>query len=343
MRALGLVGARRLEIVSLPDERPPGPDEVTVRIRAVGICGTDLHYYRGEDTGQPLPLPFVMGHELAGEIEMLGAGVSGLRVGDHVAIDPAVACGRCEACLDGHPHVCTRGHFVGAPGLAGGLRERIVHPARLVHRLGSVGLISGAVLEPLGVALHATDLAGLRLADTVAVLGAGPIGLVLVQLARLAGAQLVLATDVLDHRVRLAKRHGAHEAIDASRQDPVDAILEATGGRGVDVAFEVAGAAATADQAAAVTRPLGTVVVVGICADDQITFRAAVTRRKGLTIKVSRRMKHVYPRTLALVERGMIALDPLVSHTLPLERGGEAFAMAADYADGVAKVVIVSD
>jgi L-iditol 2-dehydrogenase len=344
VRALRLLGPRQMDVTEIPPPAAVAPDEVLVRVEAVGICGTDLHYYRGESAGYDrIPAGFVMGHEFAGRVEAVGSAVSELRRGDRVALDPAIACERCEACRHGHQHVCPHGRFVGAPPMPGALCDLLVHPARLAFPLGDrLSAVHGALLEPLGVALHAVDLGGLRIADTVAVLGAGPLGLLIAQLARLGGAREVFVTDVLDYRLDAARRQGVSAALNATRQDPVAAILEATAGRGVDVAFEVAGAADTPEQAAAVTRVLGTVVIVGICADDRMTFRATPSRRKGLTLKVARRMSHVYPRTIALVERGMVQLDTLVSHVVPLANGPAAFRTLADYEDDALKVVVVS-
>lgn len=342
MKALALMGPRALEVTSVPDEREPGPGEALVRVTAVGVCGTDLHYFRGE-TGRtdPLERGFVMGHEFAGVVEAVGPGVVRVRAGDRVAADPAIACGECELCVAGHPHVCPRVRFVGAPGIPGALRERLVHPASLLHPLPpSVSDEAGALLEPLGVALHAVDLAAPRIAAVVAVLGCGPIGLLLVQLARLAGAQAVLATDLHDFRLRLAKTAGATATFNAARESPVAAILDATGGRGADIVFEAAGAAETPDQAARIAAALGTVVVVGICADNQTAFTATPARRKGLTVKISRRMKPVYARTIALATRGMVDLESFVSHRVPLEGGPRAFQALADYHEDAAKVVI---
>ncbi len=321
------MGPRALEVIAVPDPREPGPGEALVRVTAVGICGTDLHYYRGETGGtDPLERGFVMGHELAGVVEAVGPGVVRVRAGERVAVDPAIACGECELCIDGHPHVCPRVRFVGSPGVPGALRERLVHPAHLLHRLPpGVSDAAGALLEPLGVALHAVDLAAPRIAAVVAVLGCGPIGLLLVQLARLAGAQAVLATDLHDYRLRLAKTAGATATF---------------GGRGADVVFEAAGAPETPDQAAQIAAALGTVVVVGICADNRTAFTATPARRKGLTVKISRRMKPVYSRTLALAAHGMVDLESFVSHRVPLEAGPRAFRALADYHEDAAKVVI---
>ena len=337
------MGPRKLEVTAVPDAREPGPGEALVRVTAVGVCGTDLHYYRGETAGtDPLERGFVMGHEFSGMVEAVGAGVVRVRAGDRVAVDPAIACGECELCIKGHPHVCPRVRFVGSPGVPGALRERLVHPAHLLHRLPpSVSDAAGALLEPLGVALHAVDLAEPRIADVVAVLGCGPIGLLLVQLARLTGAQAVLATDLHDYRLRLAKTAGATATFNAARENPVAAILDATGGRGADVVFEAAGASETPDQAAQVAAALGTLVVVGIGADNRTAFAAAPARRKGLTIKISRRMKPVYSRTIALAAHSMVDLGSFVSHRVPLEGGPRAFQALADYHEDATKVVIV--
>lgn len=344
MRALQLAGIRQLQMADVPLPPDPGPEDVLVRVKAVGICGTDLHYYRGESAGyENVGYPFVMGHEFAGLVEKVGANVTEVKPGDRVAVDPAISCGKCEHCLEGHPHVCYHGRFVGTPSQygVGAMQDLLVHPARLVFKLpDNVSFVQGAVLEPLGVALHAIDLGKLRVADTVAVLGCGPIGQFVVRLARLSGAQEVFATDVLDYRLDAARACGASMIINPTRQDPVAAILEATRGRGVDVSFEVAGALETPEQAAEVTTGCGTVVVVGICSADQIALRATPSRRKGLTIKVSRRMKHIYTRTIALSARRMVDIDSVVTHTFPLERGADAFRLLDAYADNVGKVVI---
>lgn len=216
MKSLQLVGTRRMEVREVPEPRAVGPDEVLARVKAVGICGTDIHYYQAESAGYTkMQYPFIMGHEFAGVIEAVGARVTGLRAGDRVALDPANSCMKCEACLEGHPNVCPTGRFIGSPGFPGALQELVVHPAHLVFPLpDTMSYAEGALLEPLGVALHAVDLGKLRVADTVAVLGCGPIGLKIVQLAKLSGAQDVFVSEVVEHRRRMAEKLGASLAID---------------------------------------------------------------------------------------------------------------------------------
>jgi L-iditol 2-dehydrogenase len=344
MKVAQLVGVRQMEVVELPPPQEVGPQDFLLRVKAVGVCGSDLHQFRAEPAGNDSYVyPIILGHEFAGQVEEVGSQVTNIRVRDRVAVDPAIPCGHCEFCLEGNPNICPSVRFSGLAGFDGCLQELLVRPAHTAVKLpGDMTYAQGAILEPLGVALHAVNLGGLRIADTVAVLGCGPIGLLIAQLARLSGAQDIFATDVLDHRLRMAQKQGVSLAINARRQDPVRAISEATQGRGVDVVFEVAGALETPEQSAEVCKPGGTVVVVGICGDDRTEFRAAVTRRRGLTIKISRRMKHVYARTVPLVQRAMVDIDTMVTHTFPLEQAPEAFRVLADYLDEVGKVVITS-
>jgi L-iditol 2-dehydrogenase len=204
----------------------------------------------------------------------------------------------------------------------------------------AVSLEEGALLEPLGVALHATNLSHLKPGDTVAVLGAGPIGLLIAAAVKIAGASTVYMTDPIDYRRNFARRYAADVVIDPERQDAVSEILHLTEGRGVDVVFEAAGAAETPQQAAEIVRSGGKVILAGIPTDDKLTFTASVVRRKGLTIKLVRRMKHTYPRAIQLAQSGRVDLKPLITHRLPLSQVAEAMELLTRYRDGVIKIVI---
>lgn len=349
MKAARLHQARDLRIEDLPQRQPadPGPGEALIRVRSVGLCGSDLHYYRDGRIGPSTAgEPLVLGHEFAGEIVALGPDARGpegrpLSEGMAVAVDPARACGQCEPCLHGHPNLCPDVQFCGTPPYDGALQEYFTWPSALLHPLpGGVSLEQGALLEPLGVLIHAVDLAKIRLADTVAVLGSGPIGLLAIHLTRLSGASQVFATDVLPERVQAARIFGAHRTLDATSADPVRWIKDSTHGRGVDVVLECAGARETPGQAVEVVRTGGTVVLVGIPSDDETAFPASPARRKGVTIKLCRRMKHTYPRALALVEAGMVDLNPLVTHRFPLEEAAQAFDVLDQGTEGVLKAVV---
>jgi L-iditol 2-dehydrogenase len=357
MKAARLHAPRDVRVEDIPAPEP-GPGMALVRTRAVGLCGSDLHYYREGRIGDSLAAqPLVLGHEFSADVVALGPGLdrdseTPLRPGMAVAVDPAIPCGACEHCLAGPPNVCPRVRFAGTPPTDGALQEYLAWPAHLLHPLpAGMSADVGALLEPLGVAIHALDLARVRLADTVAVLGAGPIGLLAIRLANLSGAVRVFATDVLPERVAAARAFGAHDAIltssaagassrGALAADPVAWVRERTGGRGVDVVIECAGADETPRQAVEMARPGGTVVLVGIPSDDRVEFGAAQARRKGLTIKLCRRMRHVYPRAIALVQAGLVDLPRLVSHRFRLEDAPRAFQVLDQGDGGVLKAVI---
>lgn len=318
--------------IRFEDEPKPeaGPGEVLVHVRAVGVCGSDLHWLAEGGIGDAqLNQPLVLGHEFSGSTE----------AGERVAVDPAISCGQCEMCRRGHPNLCLHVVFAGHGSQDGALREYMAWPSRNLHRLpDGMDFADGAMLEPLGVALQAADLGGIRIGSTVGVFGCGAIGLLIVQLARSSGAASVVATDRLAHRVEAARTMGAEYAFLAGGPDEVESILLSTGGRGVDVAFEVAGDQGAVATAFAAAAPGGRVILVGIPADDQTSFTASVARRKGLTIKLVRRMKNTYPRSIELVSSGVIDVRSLLTHRFPLERAPEALAVA-QRRDGI-KVLI---
>jgi L-iditol 2-dehydrogenase len=311
----------RLQFEPLPQ---PGPGETLVRVNAVGICGSDLRWFSEAGIGDvKLQQPLVLGHEFVGVI------AEGPQKDIRVAVDPAVPCQICEFCRQGNPNLCTHLRFAGHGQEDGALREYVAWPDKCLFPLpDSLSDADGVLLEPLGVAIHAVDLGKLKVGMTIAVLGAGPIGLLIQQLARLSGAQTVFVTDVLHHRLVAARSLGATKAIHAIKGNEVPEILAATGGRGVDVAFEVAGENEAVEAAIAAVKPGGRVVLVGIPADDRTSFSASLARRKGLTIKLVRRMKLTYPRAIQLVESGQVDVRSLVTHHFPLEKAQEAFTTA---------------
>jgi len=336
----------RLERVQRPG--PPGPAEVLLRVKSTGVCGSDLHSYQDARIGDtPVTSPLVLGHEFSAVVADLGAeSLDGqqrsLRVGQRVAVDPAQPCGHCEQCELGHPNLCPDVAFCGCHPYGGSLCEWMVMPARSCFSLpDSMDDESGALLEPLGVALHAVDLARLRVGRTVAVLGAGPIGLLILQLALRAGADRVFVTDRLPWRRALARKLGG-VPVASGKGDAVADVHRLTGGRGVDAAFEAAWGEATVAEAAEMARFGGRVILVGIPSGDRLSMKHSTVRRKGLTVVMSRRMKHVYPRCIRLAESGRVDLAGLVSHRFSLRQTPEAFALNSSYQDRVVKVMIAS-
>jgi L-iditol 2-dehydrogenase len=327
MLAARLYGPRDIQVERVAHPGNPGPGNVLLRVTATGICGSDLHTFADARIGDTvLKSPLVLGHEFAGVIEAIGSGVEELREGMRVAVDPAHPCHHCDLCESGHPNLCRRLHFCGLYPDDGSLRELMVVPARTCFPVpDSIDDEAAALLEPLGVALHAIDLAKIRVGDRVAVIGAGPIGLLLVQTAKLAGASEVFVRDPLPNRLMLAAKLGAK---------PMAVRGE------VDVAIEAAWGGAAIEQAIELTRPGGRVVLVGIPSEDRCAFQHSTARRKGLTIVFSRRMKHTYPRAIRLVESGKINVLSLVTHRVPLKNAAEAFALNSAYKDNVVKIIV---
>jgi L-iditol 2-dehydrogenase len=314
MRTARLHGTADLRVA---DEPVPatGTDETLVRVTAVGICGSDLHWYAEGAIGDArLDRPIVPGHEGAGVI------AAGPRRGQRVAIDPAIPCEHCRACRDGYRNLCYNIVFSGHGDTDGMMREFMPWPDHLLVPLpDAVSDAGGAMLEPLGVALWALDLGHVPFGGSVAVAGCGPIGLLLIQLLRAAGVRRVLAVEPLAHRREAAARQGADEVVTP------DTDISAYGG---DVAFELAGNDDAVRLAFESVRPGGRVVLGGIPDSDMTTFRASLARRKGLTIAMVRRMNEVYPRAIDLAARGVVSLDPLVSATIPLAGAPAAFETA---------------
>jgi L-iditol 2-dehydrogenase len=279
-----------------------------------------LHWFsEGEIGDAKLERPLVLGHEFAGETGN----------GQRVAIDPTIACGHCEYCEHGHPNLCENIIFAGHGRHDGALREYASYPTRCLFPLpDTLSFADGAMLEPLGVAIHTVDLGKLKAGMTVGVFGCGPIGLLIIQIAKLSGAANIIATDKLAHRIDAAKGFGASQVLDAGDSSRLSQIRAATNRRGIDVAFEAAGTQGAVDDAFAAVCPGGKVILAGIPDDDKTSFTASVARRKGLTIKLVRRMKHTYPRAIELVSKGLVDVRSLVTHRFPLEQAAEAFRVA---------------
>jgi L-iditol 2-dehydrogenase len=345
MIGVRLHGPRDLRAEALAEPTAPGSGEVLVRVHAAGICGSDLHaYLEGRIGDTKLGGPFILGHEFAGTIEAVGelepTGQSrSLQHGTDVAVDPGRPCGLCERCRRGDPNLCPHLRFCGLYPDNGCFCEKIVMPANCCFPLPKgIDHEEGALLEPLGIALHSVDLAKPRVGESGVVIGAGPIGLLIVQAAKLAGLDPIFVIEPLPWRLQLAEKFGG-APIDPSG-DPLECIRAATNGRGVDVAFEAAWAEESVQLAAELARPGGRLVLVGIPRNDELTLRHSTARRKGLTILLSRRMKHTYPRAIQLVGHGKIDVKALVSHRFPLAKTPDAFALNSEYRDQVVKVMI---
>jgi L-iditol 2-dehydrogenase len=324
MKALRFYGIKDLRLEEVTEPKP-GDDEYLLKIVSVGICGSDVHYYNEGGTGSlQLDQPLILGHEFSARI------ATGLDQGQLVAVDPALPCGKCEFCLEGNPNFCVALDFAGAETKDGALQEMITWPKNAVYPLPeSFTPQEAALLEPLGVAIHALRLGKVAPGMSVGVYGAGPVGLLTIQMARAAGATRIFATDRIPERLEIAAECGATDLLLADSQEH-QKILKATEGRGLDVTFETAGDDGTAVETSVETAKRGgTAVLVGIPSEDETRFTASSARRRGLTIKLARRMKHTYPTAINLVAKGRINLTALITHEFPLEEYQEAFETAS--------------
>jgi L-iditol 2-dehydrogenase len=318
MEVLRLHGASDVRVHQEP-EPVPAPGEELVSITAVGLCGSDLHWYEDGGIGEARVVePLVLGHEMGGVI------ISGPRSGERVVVEPANPCGHCLVCRAGDANLCPDVRFCGHAPVDGGLRTRMSWPQRLL--LAIPDTVQGeevALLEPLGVGLHAIDLGHVRPSMSAGVYGAGPIGLLLIRALRAMGAGRIVATDALPHRVEAALASGADEAHLTSGGGQPEGIETWDP---VDVAFEAAGEDAALESALIHVRLGGRVVVVGIPPTNRHSFTARPARGKGLTLAFSRRMKAIHMlRAIELVDHGLVRLDGLISGTYPLSQAATAF------------------
>ena len=331
-----LHGTRDLRIGQLPAPTA-GDDSTVVDVESVGICGSDLHYYKDGGIGSAvIHSPFVPGHEFSArlreDIESLN-----LTRGQLVAVDPAKPCHHCQWCLKGHHNLCPNVIFIGAPPIHGALTQQITVPHESIIVLPqSMTRDQGAMLEPLGVCIHAIDLAKPALLESVAVLGCGPIGLGILQLLKLSGCGDIVAVDPQQHRTELARKLGA-----TATGSNVDAVLDHTHGLGCDLVIEATNSPDGFQHAVASTQIGGRVILVGI-PDGNVysSISAADARRRGLKLKFSRRMGNVYPRAIDLVQNQKVDVDIMISHHFSLEDTAQAFTIQADEVDGFIKSIV---
>jgi len=342
MKTAVLTGPGRFEIREAPAPEIVNGDDVLVRTALVGICGSDLHYFSSARVGDiALRYPVRLGHECAAVVEAAGPAVNRTRRGDLVSIEPAVSCGRCDQCLSGRPHTCRNLGFLGSPGqLDGALAEFLVLPERNCHPVPRGMTPAQAVLaEPLSIGLWAVALAGDLRDKTLAVLGAGPIGLSVCLGARLEGARRIYATEKVDARLEAAVRAGADWTGSPDNADIV-ASIAAREPLGLDVVLECCGQQDAIDQAVRLLKPGGTLVLVGIPIEERIAFDISRLRRKEIRIQNVRRQNQRLDRAIELMARKTIDADFMATHIFPFEDVQRAFDTVFERRDGVIKAMI---
>jgi L-iditol 2-dehydrogenase len=336
MKAAFIHGIKDMRLGTMPTPEAK-PDELLLRVRSVGVCGSDLHYYLEQGIGSAqIKEPLVLGHEFSAEVVDERAEQFGFKRGQLVAVDPAKFCYKCEWCERGHHNLCPNVEFTGAPPFHGAMREYItVSPKQIFPVPDGFTPDDAVMLEPLGIALHALDLAKLKPMASVSVLGCGTIGLLILQVAKLCGAGTLYAVDPLEYRIDIAKKLGA-DVVAKSHQD----VLKQTNGRGTDVVIEATNSPIGPRHATETVAIGGEVILVGIPEGDEFSLTASLVRRKGLTIKLSRRMGNVYPRCIQMLHKKLVNVKPIVTHHFPLAKTPEAFAIQAAYSDNSIKSMI---
>jgi L-iditol 2-dehydrogenase len=322
MRALLLKEYKKLELAELP-EPAVGPDDVLVRVRACGICGSDVHGYDGS-TGRRVP-PLVMGHEAAGVVAATGMRAMRFRVGDRVTFDSTVYCGRCFFCRRGEVNLCDERQVLGVSvpeyRRHGAFAEYVAVPEHIVYALPEgIGFQQAAMIEAVSVAVHAAALTPVKLGDTAVVVGTGMIGLLAIQALRLSGSSRIIAVDVNESRLKLAVQCGADHCLNAARCDVPNEVRSLTSGRGADIAMEAVGNSETVECAAHSLRKGGALTLVGnLSPNVEFPLQWIVTRQ--IRVAGSCASAGEVPACLDLVARGAIVVDPLISAAAPLEEG----------------------
>lgn len=340
MRSAPLVAPRRIELVDVASPEGPRHGELLVKMRAVGLCGSDLHWWAdGRIHATPAAYPQVLGHEPVGEVVAAGSGVRDFKPGDRVSLEPALSCGQCEFCRAGRHNLCIEARFMGGPEAEGFLRDYVIVPAHNADLVPEqLNWHEATLIEPVAVLVHVFELAPVRVGQTAVVLGTGSIGCIAIAMAQLAGAAEVLACDRVPHRLALARKMGADFTMDAVDDDFMDAVMQRTRGRGADVVYDAAGTPETIQLGLRCTKPGGDFVLIGIPVPLKFDVNLHAAMSKELRIQTIKRSNHKGREAAALLAAGKIPTS-LLTHSLPIEKAQEGFELLYDYADGVGKLV----
>jgi L-iditol 2-dehydrogenase len=339
-------GLDHMIIKEIPKPKAEGKN-VVVAIDYVGICGSDMHYYHNGRVGAyavDLNEDYMLGHECAGTVVETTPEAEehyDIHVGDRVALEPGITCGECEFCKSGHYNLCPDVVFLATPPVPGCNEQFIAFPADMCFKLPeNVSTREGALIEPLSVGFYAAEQGGVKTGDTVVILGAGTIGMVTMLSCKAHGAGRIIVCDIVAERLAKAKELGATDIINSKDENAIEKIQELTEGRMADVVFETAGSPVTIAQTPFVARRGGTVCLVGIAAQEEISYNFAQVMDKELTIKSVFRYANIFPKAIAAVASGAIKIDGIVSREYDLDHIEEAYNEAVNNKTDLLKVVI---
>ncbi|MGQ9607773.1 MAG: NAD(P)-dependent alcohol dehydrogenase [bacterium] len=331
-------GVIRIEEMEVPI---PKDDEALIRLKAVGVCGSDVHFFEFGRIGDfVVKEPLILGHECAGEVVEIGKDVKNVKVGDRVAIEAGVPCRKCEFCRLGRYNLCSNVTFLATPPFHGAYREYITHPEDFLFKLpDNVSYQEGAMVEPLSVGTYAAERGNVNVRNTVAIIGAGTIGLMTLQVAKARGATEIIVTDLEPFRLELAKKLGATMTINAREEDPVKKVLQYTDG-GADVVMEAVGAPQTIQQTIKMARPGAVIVWIGMPTTDEIPIRAVEAICKDVDIRGIFRYANAYRPAIKLLASGKIDVKSMITTTFTLDHVQEALEYPKKHPGTCIKVMV---
>lgn len=343
-KAVFMTGLNKMEMREIPMPVPK-EKEILLKVEYVGICGSDVHYLENGRIGDfVVNGDFILGHECAGTITAVGSGVTSLKVGDRVALEPGCTCGQCEFCKSGKYNLCPDVEFLATPPYNGCLMNYITFPANMAFKLpDKTSTKEGALVEPLSVGMHAAKQGNVTLGSSVTILGAGCIGLVTLLSCKAFGATDITVVDVIPKRLEYAKKLGATRVINAIEQDAVKAMDQITNGVGTDIVIETAGNAKTISQTPYIVKRGGCIVLVGMAPQDIIDYNFAKIMAKEAQIKSVFRYRNIYPQAIKAIDKGLIDVSGIVSHEFNFEDSAKAFDFAINHKQEVVKAVIKID
>lgn len=336
MEAIGKV---EIEELSIPI---PKEDQVLIRIKSVGVCGSDVHYFvEGKIGGYVVNPPFILGHECSGEVVEVGKGVRNLHPGDRVTMEPGIPCGKCEFCRSGRYNLCPEVVFWATPPVDGVFCEYVTHPASFTYPIGSgISFEEAALVEPLSVGFYAVRRAQVEPGQRALVLGSGPIGLVTLEVLLARGISEVMAVDVFPLRLEKAKELGAKYVVNAKEEDLLEQVMDFTQGKGMDVVFETAGSVVTTQMTVELVRKGGKVVLIGLPSVSRVDLDVIKVIDKELDVLGIFRYANTYKGCVDLLNSGKVNLGSLITHRFPLEKTQEALWFAHEHKMDTIKVVV---